>query len=199
MPISWTMPENIARGARRAARADRRPRGPKRRHETRRRRRVAGEEGRVASVEVSGAVSRGRGEARRSDCGPALRRRTRRPALVHVALWAPSRAGSWWSSSASLRHACRHGQPSPRPPPQPHLARRRRRGMAVPDEAVRGIRPPGATLFHTAREPIGIVLLNLGGPTTLDDVEPSPVQPLQRPGDHHAPSFVQWLNARWRG
>jgi ferrochelatase len=48
--------------------------------------------------------------------------------------------------------------------------------------------------IDTAREPIGIVLLNLGGPTTLDDVEPFLYNLFNDPEIITLPSFVQWLN-----
>ena len=44
--------------------------------------------------------------------------------------------------------------------------------------------------IDTAREPIGIVLLNLGGPTTRDDVEPFLYNLFNDPESITLPSFV---------
>ena len=54
--------------------------------------------------------------------------------------------------------------------------------------------------IDTAREPIGIVLLNLGGPTTLDDVEPCTVSNLLALGadPFNYNASVVYLTVRYR-
>ena len=53
--------------------------------------------------------------------------------------------------------------------------------------------------IDTAREPIGIVLLNLGGPTTLDDVEPFLYNLFNDPEIITLPPSCSGSTGRWRG